>query len=112
MTKTKVKAHKTVNAESQSLKPLSPTTVAPFRSFATPLKPLSPSLKTFYVSDQPVEDSEPEGDQKPKGSPQGFRQSVQHHRRSPSGRFAQTPAGRLTLTVCREDLDRFATREI
>jgi hypothetical protein len=29
MTKTKVKAHKTVNAESQSLKPLSPTTVAP-----------------------------------------------------------------------------------
>jgi hypothetical protein len=108
----KFKAQSKVNAKSQSLKPLSPTTVAPFRSFATPLKPLSPSLKTFNVADQLVEGSEPEGDQKPKGSPQGFRQSVQHHRRSPSGRFAQTPAGRLTLTVCREDLDRFAAEEI
>jgi hypothetical protein len=59
MTKTKVKAQSKVNAESQSLNPLSPTTVAPFRSFATPLKPLSPSLKAFYVADEPVEGSEP-----------------------------------------------------
>jgi hypothetical protein len=59
MTKTKVKAQSKVNAKSQSLNPLSPTIVASFRSIATPLKPLPPSVKPFNVADQPVEGSEP-----------------------------------------------------
>jgi hypothetical protein len=58
-------------------------------SIPTLLKPFSPSLKPFKVADQPKESDEPNGDQKPKGSPQGFRQSAQHlpHRRSPFGSF-------------------------
>jgi hypothetical protein len=73
-------------AESQSLNPLSPTIVASFQSIATTLKPFSPSLKAFYVADKPVESDEPKGEQKPKGSPQRFRENDQtfSHCRSPA----------------------------
>jgi hypothetical protein len=87
-TAAKVKTQSTVKAKSHNLKPLSPK-IAPFGSIPTPLKPLSPAFKPFKVADQPKESDEPNGDQKPKGSPQGFRQSAQHlpHRRSPFGSF-------------------------
>jgi hypothetical protein len=56
------------------------------KPFATPLKPLTPSLKPFYVADEPVEGSEPKGEQKQTGSPQPFDESDQNlaHCRSPA----------------------------
>jgi hypothetical protein len=45
------------------------------KPFVTPLKPFSPTVKAFYVADEPIEGSKPEGEQKPKGSLQPFDES-------------------------------------